>query len=290
MNSTTTPLIRNQLKNQYLDKSLPKFAKQHPCYHEPAHFKISRLHLPVAEKCNIYCNFCDRQVSQYFHTSRPGLTARILTPQQALDLTLEKLESDPKLKVVGIAGPGEPLFNENTFRTLELLNEHASELQFCVCTNGLLLYDELERLLDSGVTSITVTLNAVSPLLASKIYHHINYKGKRYSGLAAGELMVRNQLKGIAAATKRNVMVKINTVLIPSINYDHVMDIARTAAELGVYIMNIMPLIPLGNLKDLDAPSCEQLRQARTMAEAVIPQFRLCRQCRADACGVPGLE
>jgi nitrogen fixation protein NifB len=29
---------------------------------------------------------------------------------------------------------------------------------------------------------------------------------------------------------------------------------------------------------------------ARGIAERYIPQFRLCRQCRADACGVPGLE
>jgi hypothetical protein len=29
---------------------------------------------------------------------------------------------------------------------------------------------------------------------------------------------------------------------------------------------------------------------ARTIAEKYMPQFQLCKQCRTDACGVPGKE
>ena len=63
--------------NQYL-------LEHHPCYSEKAHFRISRLHLPVAPKCNIHCNFCDKKISQYYHTSRPGLTYKILQPKEAI--------------------------------------------------------------------------------------------------------------------------------------------------------------------------------------------------------------
>jgi len=265
-------------------------SKYHPCYNETAHFTISRLHLPVARLCNIQCNFCDRRISRYYHASRPGIASKIIKPQEALNITLEALTRDARLKVVGIAGPGEPLYNQETFETLELLHEHTPELHLCVCTNGLLLPDKIDQLVKFGVTSITVTLNAIDPTIASRIYHHINFSDERLNGVEGSELLIRNQLTGIAAAVKNKALVKINTVLIPTINFDHIMDIARKAAELKVYIMNIIPLIPLGSFAGMSEPTCEQLKLARVMAETVIPQFRLCRQCRADACGIPGLE
>jgi len=54
--------------------------------------------------------------------------------------------------------------------------------------------------------------------------------------------------------------------------------------------MNIIPMIPLYKFKDLVPPECKELEEARAIAEKYLPQFRLCKQCRADACGVPGKE
>ncbi len=265
-------------------------AQLHPCYSEVAHFRISRLHLPVARECNIQCNFCDRRISHFYHASRPGLTSKIIGPQEALNLTLAALDHDPCLHVVGIAGPGEPLFNPDTFKTLQLLHEHVPEIQLCVCTNGLLLEEKLEMLKENGVAFITVTINAIDPEIAGEIYQSINFDGHRLTGKACGEALVKCQLAGVEAAVEHGMVVKINTVLIPQINYDHILDIAQKCSQLGVYMMNIMPLIPLGNFAQLQPPTCEELKIARAMAETVIPQFRLCRQCRADACGIPGNE
>ena len=55
----------------------------------------------------------------------------------------------------------------------------------------------------------------------------------------------------------------------------------------AVDLMNIMPLIPGGQMRDLDAPSCDELRQARRACEQEIPQFRKCEQCRADVIRFP---
>ena len=54
--------------------------------------------------------------------------------------------------------------------------------------------------------------------------------------------------------------------------------------------MNITPLIPCGLLAGRAPPTPAQLHHARRLAGAHLPQFTHCRQCRADACGVPGLE
>jgi nitrogen fixation protein NifB len=49
-------------------------------------------------------------------------------------------------------------------------------------------------------------------------------------------------------------------------------------------------LIPLGEFDNLIAPTCDELREVRVTCEAVIPVFRACKQCRADAIGIPGKE
>ena len=54
--------------------------------------------------------------------------------------------------------------------------------------------------------------------------------------------------------------------------------------------MNLIPLIPLNMFKDLRSPTCEEISGARAKAEKYLPQFRLCKQCRADAVGIPGKE
>ena len=55
----------------------------HPCFSKDAHKKYGRVHLPVAPRCNIQCNFCNRKYD-CMNESRPGVTSAVLTPQQAL--------------------------------------------------------------------------------------------------------------------------------------------------------------------------------------------------------------
>ena len=44
-----------------------KFAhitKVHPCFNEKMHDKVGRIHVPIAPKCNIQCNFCTRDINK----------------------------------------------------------------------------------------------------------------------------------------------------------------------------------------------------------------------------------
>lgn len=263
-------------------------AKFHPCYDERAHKRYGRVHIPVAPKCNIACGFCDRKVSQYYHTSRPGVAGKIVKPSQAIKYVRDAVAREPATRVIGIAGPGDPLYNEETFETFRLLQKEFPGQSLCVCTNGLLLPERLGDLLDAGVRSITVTVNAVDPAIGAKINSRIRYKGRLVRGVDAAKLLHKNQLDGIKKAVDSGALVKVNTILIPEINMGHIPAIARKMKSLGVPIMNIMPLIPCGRFKRMQRPTCEQLQAARDEAEKFIPQFRACRQCRADACGVPG--
>jgi nitrogen fixation protein NifB len=99
---------------------------------------------------------------------------------------------------------------------------------------------------------------------------------------------VKNQFEGLGMAAAAGMEVKVNSVLVPGVNDAELSKIAARAASLGATVMNIIPLIPSGEFRGRKAPGCGQLRAARKRCERTIPQFRLCKQCRADACGVPG--
>ncbi|NVM53119.1 MAG: radical SAM protein [Candidatus Helarchaeota archaeon] len=263
----------------------------HPCFSEPAHFRVFRIHLPVALKCNIKCKFCDRKIGAHYHTSRPGVSKQIITPEDALKL-VENHFKEKKYKevVVGIAGPGEALYNKETFQTLELIKSEHPKTQLCICTNGLLLNKFSRRLFNLGVKYLTVTINAVFPIIGKNIYSFINYNNKIYRGFDAANILIENQLAGVRKSSDLGMLVKINSVLIPGINDFHIVDITRKVKEAGAYIHNVMPLIPLVELSHIQPPTCDLLRAVRNQCEEYLPQFRLCKQCRADACSIPGLE
>jgi nitrogen fixation protein NifB len=135
-----------------------------------------------------------------------------------------------------------------------------------------------------------VTINAVDPVISSKINSHIIFEGETISGLEGAKILIDNQLEGVKMASDLGFLVKVNCVLIPGLNMDHVRDIAYEVEKRGAHIFNIMPIIPLGRFSDMEAPSCDDLIMARESSESIIPIFRACKQCRADSCGVPGQE
>jgi len=260
----------------------------HPCFSEKAHFKYSRVHLPLAVKCNIQCNYCRRGIDKSI--IRPGLTARILSVDEAVKYVDELVRKDSRLKVIAVAGPGEPLYNMETFNALKIIHEKYPDKNICIATNGLALLENIDRIRSIGVKTLTITINTVNPEIASKIYEYVIIDGRRRRDIEAYRVFIFNQLEGLKAAVNAGIVVKVNTVLIPGVNMDHVVEVARKAAELGAYIQNIIPLIPLYRFRKLKPPTCEELRLVREECEKYIKQFRLCKMCRADAYGIPGLE
>ena len=104
---------------------------RHPCFNREAHGRFGRIHLPVAARCNIVCGFCDRRYA-CVNESRPGVTAVLLSPEEACELTVRAAARLPGLSVAGIAGPGDPLANlEETFETLRLIRRTLPQLLLC---------------------------------------------------------------------------------------------------------------------------------------------------------------
>ncbi len=264
--------------------------QEHPCYSEKASHTFGRAHLPVAPKCNIQCNYCVRKFD-CVNESRPGVTSEILSPEQALQKIRDIVAEHPYIKVVGIAGPGDPLFNDATFETFRLIHENFPDLILCVSTNGLLLPDKIDLLEKYGVSNITVTMNALDPDVAAEIYQFINYQGKRYdSGREMGELLISKQLEGIRLAVERKMLVKVNTVYIPGINDSQILEIAKKISSMGVYIHNIIPLISQAKFAHIKPPTLEEKLAMQERCKPYVKQMSHCQRCRADAVGCLGKD
>ena len=118
----------------------------------------------------------------------------------------------------------------------------------------------------------------------------MNYHGKIYRGEEAAEILLKNQLEGIREAVKRKIIVKVNTVYIPTINDKHIVDIAKQIGKMGVYMQNIMPLIPQYKFANIKPPTSEEKREMQARCSAYVKQMTHCRQCRADAIGRLGKD
>ncbi len=266
--------------------TLEERTTMHPCYNCQAH-KYARMHLPIAPKCNISCNYCLRKFDCP-NESRPGVTTKVLNPEEAFQRYLEVRSKVDNLTVVGIAGPGDALANfEETKRVLTLIREHDKKITFCLSTNGLMLPQYANELIELGVTHVTVTMNTIQPKTGAKIYKYVDYMGTRYYDETAASILLSNQLAGIKMLTRQGIVCKINIVVLKGINDQEISEVVAKAKELGATITNIMQLIPVKGsvFEDLPLVSNKEIQEIRKASEPILKQMYHCKQCRADAIG-----
>ena len=260
----------------------------HPCFNPKACKSHGRIHLPVAPRCNIQCNFCNRKFDCVNET-RPGVSSGILTPFQALEYLDRVMAERDNISVVGIAGPGDPFANpEETFATLERVSKKYPDMLLCLASNGLNLPDYLDDVARFNVSHVSLTINAVDPKIGERIYAWVRF-GKRSLPPGKGaRILLEKQIESIKGLKERGVMVKVNTIVLPGINDLHVDRIAEKMAELGVDLFNCMPYYPNegSNFSHLSEPAPEQITRLQKAAKKYIPQMMHCRRCRADAVGL----
>ncbi|MFW9807843.1 MAG: radical SAM protein [Candidatus Thorarchaeota archaeon] len=262
----------------------------HPCFSNKRENLWHRIHLPVAQKCNVKCIFCSPSVGSSCHTSKPGYAARLMPPQEAVERVILEIQKNPQLRIVAVSGPGEPLANIETFETLERVHKFRKDIHLCLSTNGTLLADHVQWLVDVGFKTLTVSMSTSSAETASKIYEWAVFGGRKYSGIQMGSKVVEEQLRGISKAAHAGLRVKVNSILIPTINEQDIIPLAKKIAKLGASLQNIIPLVPNAGLANFNPPRNSELAGLRNEAEKFIDQFRHCRQCRSDVVGIPGCD
>jgi nitrogen fixation protein NifB len=261
---------------------------KHPCFSREAHGKFARVHLPVAPRCNLQCNFCNRKFD-CMNESRPGVTSSVLPPGQAVPYLEEVFARVKNLSVIGIAGPGDPFANsEETMTTLRSVRARFPEMMLCLATNGLGVAPYVEEIAALKVSHVTFTVNAVDPAIGAKIYAWIRDGRRPLRGVDAAKLLLERQLDGIRRLKELGVVVKINSILMPGINDTHIPEVAKVMKELGADLMNVMAFLPVKGaaFEDLAPPDNLELSRVRLQSGLHLPQMTHCARCRADAVGL----
>ncbi len=237
--------------------------------------KYGRAHLPVAPKCNIKCNYCNRKYD-CVNESRPGVTSGVLAPFQAVKYLARALEEESRITVAGIAGPGDPFANPGeTLETMRLLRKKFPGLLLCLSTNGLNFPPYLDEVAEIGVSHVTITVNAVDPEIGKKIYSWVKDGNVLYRAEQGAKLLLERQIESIKGLKAKGITVKVNTIIIPGINDEHAIEVAKKMKSLGVDLLNCMAMYPnagtpFENIPEPDAEIIADIRKKRKST---------CRRC-----------
>jgi len=259
----------------------------HPCFGEGCGF---RIHLPIAKKCNTKCNYCKLVFSDV--EKRPGASREIVELGSVVPYIHERLKKYRNCKIIGIAGPGDPLANpEETFGAFDLITENFHGFKKCLCTNGFNVTTYASQIERVKLDYFTLTINSISVDTLWKIYDFVDYGDIRYSGHPSGELVKELQKSALDIVCGFEFMkVKVNIVYIPGINDGQMQEILEFISTYNVSAVNIIPLIPVPDTKFAHVEEIPQdyfigIRQSLMNIYPNLSFMTNCQRCRSDACG-----
>jgi len=182
----------------------------------------NNLRISVTDRCNLRCTYC--------------------MPEEVVFMDRGELLSFEEIaRFVAIAAPlgidkirltgGEPLMRRDLHLLVRMLCAIPGIKDVGLTTNGLLLAEQAQRLYDSGLRRINISLDTLSP--------------EKFRLLTRREGL-EPTLEGIAAAKKAGFApVKINAVSIRGFTGDEVVPLARFCREQGLEL-RFIEYMPIG--------------------------------------------
>ncbi len=195
---------------------------------DPFHRPISYLRVSVTDRCDFRCVYCMSENMQFL-------------PKKEL-LTLEELDrmcstfvnlGVEKLRITG----GEPLVRRNIMSFFHNMTRHLESgalRELTLTTNGSQLAKFADDLYSAGVRRVNVSLDT----LDDKKFADITRWGK-----------LDQVLKGIDAAQKAGLRIKINTVALKGFNEDELFTLTEWCAsrDMDLTWIEVMPMGDIGN-------------------------------------------
>ncbi|MEM9434818.1 MAG: GTP 3',8-cyclase MoaA [Pseudomonadota bacterium] len=189
---------------------------------------ISYLRLSVTDRCDFRCVYCMSENMQFL-------------PKKEL-LTLEELDrlcsafirlGVQKLRITG----GEPLVRREIMSFFDTMSRHLESgalKELTLTTNGSQLEKYADALFAAGVRRVNISLDTLDEAKFAAI--------TRWGRLP-------QVLRGIDAALKAGLRVKINTVALKGFNEDELLDLTTWCAKLGMDLtfIEVMPMGDIGN-------------------------------------------
>jgi cyclic pyranopterin phosphate synthase len=211
---------------------------------------VTYLRVSVTDRCDLRCVYCMSENMEFL-------------PKREL-LTLEELDrvctafverGVRKLRLTG----GEPLVRRDLMKLVETLSRHLRSGaldELTLTTNGTLLEKFAPGLAGHGVRRLNVSLDTLDPVR----FREITRRGD-----------LPQVLRGIEAARRAGLKVKINVVALQGVNEDELAPMLRWSHREGMD-MTIIEVMPMG---EIEPGRIDQYLPLSVVRERLSEQFTL---------------
>ena len=187
--------------------------------------KISYLRVSVTDRCDFRCTYCMEEDMKFL----PKTNVLSLEELDRLCNTFIDL-GVKKLRITG----GEPLVRKNI---MKLFNSLGNQLdkgldELTLTTNGSQLDKYADDLFKSGVRRINISLDSLD-----------SSKFKKITRIGS----LNKVIKGIFAAKKAGLKIKINTVALKGINDDEILSLVNWCGE-NKFSLTFIEVMPMGEI------------------------------------------
>ena len=175
---------------------------------------LRSLRISVTDRCNIRCHYCMPE-KEYVWIPRKDLltfeeTARLVDIFAELGVN--------KVRLTG----GEPLLRSDLETLVRLISENPRVVDLALTTNGVLLAEHAQRLLDAGLHRATVSLDTL--------------RSNRFKALTRKDSLDK-VLEGIDRARQVGLKdLKIDTVVLRGFNEDEIVDLIEFGKRVGAEV------------------------------------------------------
>jgi len=179
-------------------------------------------HIGLINRCNLKCEMCPAhaEVSTF-------LSKGIKIDPKLIEASLEGLKSYAEsIERIGLTDYGEPFLYEDIFDIIKRIHEICPKAAISITTNGTLLSDDtIEKILNSNITNIAISLDAGSKTTFEKIR-----KGAQFEYVISRiKLLVHKKYE----KNKTTPIISTNFVLMKS-NVNELPDYVRIASSINV--------------------------------------------------------
>jgi len=183
--------------------------------------RINYLRISVTDRCNLRCIYCmpSEGVPHMSHNEILSYEEIQAVVQAAAQLGIRKI------RLTG----GEPLVRADFAELVKMLSRTEGIVELSLTTNGALLKDYAQVLMQAGLSRVNVSLDT----LTANRFQYITRLGE-----------LKDVLAGIEAAREAGLRrIKINTVVMRGINDDEILDFARLTYKEGWHVrfIELMP-------------------------------------------------
>jgi GTP 3',8-cyclase len=213
-----------------------------------------KLRISVTDRCNMQCVYC----MPYNNTNWLEQNTLLSYEQIVHLVNIFAKFGIEKIKITG----GEPTVRPKIEELVKSLSNIDGIKSISMTTNGLLLKDKVKKLKDSGLNSITISLDT--------------FNQKRFKAITGIEGGLTKVLDSIDAAKTAGLQVKINVVIMRGWNEDEIAHFAQFSRETNTIVkfIEFMPLDGTGIwTNNLVFSKKEMIQLINTKVKKLVPLF-----------------